>query len=541
MSGLGSLSSSSDPRDGGRISFPHGRWNAGEFFNWYQNPDTLKRIARIQIRKEGSPVPHRFIIVCAISEDGKKGAFYRFDRRPNIGPAYVVAKATQSEHCGLAKDDYEVVKDPSTFSSAICEVELIFQKRVDLSSIVKACFAISQDPDARNYSLQQYNCFFFSWTLLMVVSRKSLPYRVPEYVVVKPLCLKRIPALTERIVNRAANVLQDIILKMTAKFHASSTKKLVSGLGPLEKIAWGLPTSSLQAILEGLFRTHFHINLKGKLSTHIKEAISQRGEKTWNAVLSSRLSSEKLDTKLWLDDMRNIISEAMSEELYSGLWDGILSAISGGHEEEELPPGDSDIKLPFPVVGKQAAQLSVIWKWVMPSMLLAAKNAASGQASGTSEDNAKMFDLAWSGGAKAALETAKSVVARTRSQFKDQDQHDRLWEAVWEMWDECERATKEIARKGALKVIDKVVQDIAGMAAQSFTLAMRSTELETVKAYVFKKNRLEPEPIELTSLTLDVHMQNVMRENVVGGQSLEDVKKKIGTIWEESRKHQNQV
>ncbi|QRV80100.1 hypothetical protein RhiJN_08115 [Ceratobasidium sp. AG-Ba] len=526
-----SFASSSLKNSETRIEFPENRWDAGPFFKWYKSPDTLKRISKLEIRMTQKVVPHRFVIAHMVSEDGAQTAVYRFDRRPNVLPHHVLLTVHRG-HSGPAKDEYTVVED-SSYEDAVCEVTLDFSsKRVDLSSIIKTCFVISQNPNARNYELRKYNCFFFSWTILMVVAREFLPYRVPVYETIRPLCYEQLPGLTSRITARAVDLLQAIILDMTSKFHSKSNEKLESGLGPLEKAAWGLPTHTLRGILDTLFRTQLRFGMREKLSKHIEEAIVTRAESVWSTVLSSRLSPEKLDSKLWLYDMQVIIEQELTDELYRGLWDGILSAIAGGQELEQLPPGDSDIKLPVPVVGKQAAQLSVIWKWAIPALLLGAKDAALGQPSSCREHNKIMFDLAWSGGAKAAIETAKSVVRRTRSQFTNKKRHDRLWSAVWEIWDTCEREAWKFSQERALAVIDAVVEDIVKTGAENFKSAMESTKLESIEGHFYNKAELQHEPITLTSLTLESGIQKIMYKNVASAKDLTDVKKMIGIVWE---------
>ncbi|QRV97166.1 hypothetical protein RhiJN_25185 [Ceratobasidium sp. AG-Ba] len=467
------------------------------------------------------------------STDGTRTSVYRFDRRPSVGTISVLSStALRGGDSGPAKDEYMVDVESSNFSRAQCEVEIIFRGRADLSSIIKACFGIAQDPQARNYSLQKYNCFFFSWTILMVVSREHLPYRVPTYDIVEPRCHARIPDLTATIVNQAVDLLQGIVLEMTSKFRSMNNKELKSGMSPFERLVWKLPTKFLQTIWKRLFRLQLYLGMREKLEKHIEEAINQRVKGVWSAVLSSRLTPDLLDANLWLRDMKEVVEPAMIAELYSVLWDGILSAIAGGQETQELMSGDSSIELPFSLVGKRAAQLGLVWKSVLPSMLIAARDAAIGKSSGGREENARMFDLAWSSGAEAALKTAQSVVARTRSQFKHKDRHDRLWSAVWEMWDGCLSATQDIARQRALEVIDQVVQNVVGTGVATFMEAMQSTELEKVEARVFDKAESTYQNIELTGLSLGHRMQEIIHKDVVGQDALDEVKRTMGAIWE---------
>ncbi|KAG8711100.1 hypothetical protein FRC08_016308 [Ceratobasidium sp. 394] len=311
MSALGSLSNSisgSKKQEPKSIHFPTGRWYSGPMFEWYNGPSTLRNIDKLQIRKEDSrPVPHRFIIAYMVSEDRTRTSIYRFDRRPSVSASAVVGATLLNNDSGLAKDEYIVDVEPSSFQSAQCEVEICFQGRVDLISIITACYAIAQDKQARNYSLQKYNCFFFSWTILMLVSREQLPYTMPAVNLVESRVLRQLPRLTETIVDEVISVFQDIILAMTSTFHTKSTGDLVAGMSLLERAIWSLPTQVIQVFLKQMFRLQLHMGLRGRLIQHMTIAIKQRIEIVWSATMSTHLTPELLNHNLWPQDMNEVI------------------------------------------------------------------------------------------------------------------------------------------------------------------------------------------------------------------------------------------
>ncbi|KAF8597267.1 hypothetical protein BDV93DRAFT_37147 [Ceratobasidium sp. AG-I] len=181
MSGLGS-SSSSYTKDHSPIPilFPTKRWDSGPMFDWYHQPDTLRRVDKLQIRIDTSgAVLHRFILAYVSDETGTRNSIYRFDRRPDSKAVSVLNAAIRDTDSGIAKDEYIVGAGVSTFENTQCEVELSFGTHADLMEIVKACHGMSQDDQAKNYTLRRYNCFFFSWTILLFVAQRHLPYENP--------------------------------------------------------------------------------------------------------------------------------------------------------------------------------------------------------------------------------------------------------------------------------------------------------------------------------------------------------------------------
>ncbi|KAG8733888.1 hypothetical protein FRC10_012102, partial [Ceratobasidium sp. 414] len=470
-----------------------------------------------------------------VSEDRSRTSIYRFDRRPSVSASAVVGATLFHGDSGLAKDEYVVDIESSSFQSAQCEVEICFQGRVDLISIIKSCYAIAQDEQARNYSLQKYNCFFFSWTILMLVSRNQLPYTVPSVNLVESRVLSHLPQLTETVVDEAISLFQGIILDMTSTFRAKGTGDLVAGMSVLERAIWSLPTRVIQAFWQRTFRLRLRMGMRDRLTKHIAAAIKHRIEVVWSATMSTHLTPELLDNNLWLQDINEIVGPRLTMEIYNVLWDGILTAIAGDLElVPDVLEGDSTIPLPSSLAGKRAAQLTLVWNAVLRALLMSTRDAAHGQSSGKQEDNGKMFDMAWSGANSAILAAAKQTVARTRAHFKHKGKHGVMWNSVWSMWDECWTTAHAIAKPRALDVIDRVVEDIVATSVGSFVEAMQEAESVTVEARVLAEDKSGYLSLRLTSSSLGHHMQNIIRKDVVGAEAFEDVKKTMGNIWGKS-------
>jgi hypothetical protein len=56
-----------------------------------------------------------------------------------------------------------------------CAVELHWQgeQTIDLLFVLSVCFRIHNDPWAKRYTLQHYNCYFLSWTIIMIIVRNT--------------------------------------------------------------------------------------------------------------------------------------------------------------------------------------------------------------------------------------------------------------------------------------------------------------------------------------------------------------------------------
>lgn len=53
-------------------------------------------------------------------------------------------------------------------------LEVNFQEEVDLMHVLEICYNIQKDDRARTYTLQRYNCYFFCWCVLTVLTRECM-------------------------------------------------------------------------------------------------------------------------------------------------------------------------------------------------------------------------------------------------------------------------------------------------------------------------------------------------------------------------------
>ncbi|KAH7318846.1 hypothetical protein B0J17DRAFT_724172 [Rhizoctonia solani] len=145
-----------------RIEFD-GEWTKGDaLFDWYQRHSHTP-IESMQLRKEQkAPFFHEYVTF-RLSD----GTCFRIDRR-QLPDERSPMGCTQHEGVE-AYDTIEQIADleDSMYNASNCLVQLDFTVDVELNLIIGICRAIYERPDTRNYTVQRYNCYFYSQTIVM--------------------------------------------------------------------------------------------------------------------------------------------------------------------------------------------------------------------------------------------------------------------------------------------------------------------------------------------------------------------------------------
>ncbi|KAF8328624.1 hypothetical protein F5887DRAFT_844623, partial [Amanita rubescens] len=137
----------------------------GPVFDWYRMQPTT-RFRALQYRKERQkPFCHEFIIVKLVD-----GPICRFERMgdPN-DPAKAVTRTGSA-----AYDMAQYFREPKwdeldEKSDVVAEIE--FSRGFDLLDVLSICYAIHEHHEAKHYTLQRYNCYFLSWTIMSCLAR----------------------------------------------------------------------------------------------------------------------------------------------------------------------------------------------------------------------------------------------------------------------------------------------------------------------------------------------------------------------------------
>ncbi|KAF8593125.1 hypothetical protein BDV93DRAFT_461802 [Ceratobasidium sp. AG-I] len=470
-----------------RIRFPAERWDSGPIFDWYSQADTLKQIRMLQIFVDSSgPVPHRFIIAHMTNGDRNLESIYRLDRRPDAAPTTVMSAIVLDNGTGIAKDEYIINVDASSFEHAQCEVELSFDPPVDLAAIIKACYGITRHESARNYSLLQYNCFFFSWTILMVVARHHRPYELPTSEEILSRFTTHIPRLTNSITEEFMRLSAEYVIDAVTILRARDNTALLAGFGPLERLLWAVPTDLLRIACLVFPKPQFHLGLRAQLKNTLAAGLVKRGETLYATTRSKDRTTEIINNHLWLEQVETVVRPGVERGVAEVLWDGILEVIEELLGEEPPEQSESEQTLKFSVFGVKTAQLLAVWDAAIPAGLKAAREAVRSRPQDVDLlDNNKMFDLMWFAARDGAKAAARGLVDRTRWQIPDKRRHDLLWRAIWNMWDECWQAAHLQVRTKGIAVLERIVLDLVNTGVGLMIESMQHSKSTTMQVRVF--------------------------------------------------------
>ncbi|KAK7436029.1 hypothetical protein VKT23_019331 [Stygiomarasmius scandens] len=535
------------------LPIPSKAWGEDVIFDWYNhlhgNNPAATAINKLQIRKDTSGVHHRFLLLYMQDK-----TIHRLDRHPdrfneedparNIDVLKNRPVQTKDELiCDLAADQESLTRALQTNN----EIELCLDGKIDLKVVLSACFAISKDRDAKMYTLFAHNCFFFSWTILMVVSRCCLPYVIP----LREQLLKRanhyIHQLTNTIVDEAVTLFLDLVVETVTIFRnkAQTIENIYKGMHPMVNLAWSLPTGVLQTSWRQMFSARLHFGLKTQLKQHISEVLKKRAIELCTNVLQRHNMPFLMDRHLWLKELHKIVGPAVQAEVINILWGAIFDAISGGFGEVDESMLADDPNLRFSFLGKRAAQFYAVWNAALHGGLKKAREVAeeveeevrksreeeiaqiwkesdgnrdilagkmSSYESVSRVHNEKMFNLAWDAAQQGALESAKAVAEATRDQMKQKDIRDCMWKEIWNVWPACWDEARRTACKKSIDTIDRIALKLL-----ETVMEVVIDELGDSKSYIMAKIQVSDSygaPVELAKIVVPAFFRDKNDEQI---------------------------
>ncbi|KAG8734815.1 hypothetical protein FRC10_011399 [Ceratobasidium sp. 414] len=161
-----------DPKDPVRLQFPGG-WPSRDsaVFRWY-DIQPYKYFQKLQYLKERHSVGHEYIVLLLQDEGGHAtNWFCRLERTadPSQQLASIGDGGTEAfDYIKSSNDDFQVV---TRDSSLVAEVTL--PRAFDLYDVLAICSALSEHERAHRYTLQQFNCYFFSWAIILMLARRA--------------------------------------------------------------------------------------------------------------------------------------------------------------------------------------------------------------------------------------------------------------------------------------------------------------------------------------------------------------------------------
>ena len=147
-------------------------WARGPVIEWYdrrrRKGSTLTQ--KLQLRRDPlAPYYHEYIVV--FTQDGHT---YRIDRRPDTdAPFDTIMKAGCKPYDTIQTIGSRSLSELEKSSNCVVELRWRGKLKIDLLFVLSICFALRQDQRAKQYTLQRYNCYFLSWTIIMVAVRQA--------------------------------------------------------------------------------------------------------------------------------------------------------------------------------------------------------------------------------------------------------------------------------------------------------------------------------------------------------------------------------
>jgi hypothetical protein len=140
----------------------------GPVYDWYFERKGVS-IKVLEHRKEYDTFQHEYILVELVD-----GSMFRIDRRPDPDVPIDTIMRTGCD----AFDTIEMVSSKGDLppSNIVASFETsINPTALDCLFILRICYAVKQGRTTWRYTLQNFNCYFLSWTIFMICTRKAAP------------------------------------------------------------------------------------------------------------------------------------------------------------------------------------------------------------------------------------------------------------------------------------------------------------------------------------------------------------------------------
>ncbi|EUC60766.1 hypothetical protein RSOL_364780 [Rhizoctonia solani AG-3 Rhs1AP] len=203
------LSNKRDPTAKCRLRFSKVFLDPTDDISKWHDQQQSTRFHTIQYRKERTGVGHEFILLLLQRERGSDVDCYcRVER---VGDPEHLTQVIYID--GTIAEDYIQaipLSDPSSASlthNSDVVVEITFPQTFMLRDVLAICCGISNHFRARRYTLQQYNCYFFSWTVILALARACMNWESS-------------PSITEHVNNIRDRMMQSIYEQGPTRFHS---------------------------------------------------------------------------------------------------------------------------------------------------------------------------------------------------------------------------------------------------------------------------------------------------------------------------------
>ncbi|KAJ8080718.1 hypothetical protein PM082_017552 [Marasmius tenuissimus] len=570
----GNTETSHSPKHSSRkeepLVFDVGSWkdnpDDSQVHQWYRklSGDSIK-IDKLQMWKSNTneTFTHRFVALRMLD-----GIVHRLDRRAATqGDPAILSGLSSRTRVGQvpATDQMEVDVDFEDLEKTNkLEMEISLEGDVKLIVVLLTCYAISKHPEGNAYDIREHNCFFFSWTILMVATRHRLDIKTPT----RSVLMERfdgkdhLPVLARSVVVIAVNVFRDLVLMAIATFRDQQQedneegKTIRKGMPLSARILWGLPKGVLEGFGKRVLDAKLPLGLRETLDSQVQMVVREKAPELYKRILLRIDIPVNSRDRLWIDEgVSEIIRAEVQAVLMDLLWPAIVKAITQGFGTNidsasgianEVVKGKNWWFAP-----KRTVQLWAVQNAALHGGLRAVESAAEGEAaevvraeaegkSNVSEQlqalNAGMFDLAWNSARGGALSYAKDAVKATSGSLnpKHHDTTDAKWNTIWKVWDKCWAKACKDARNKALEGLDTVVDAVLNASVKVVLEELGSGSSQpTVKVHETGKFKLFGLQLgsesRRTILELQKHMQKSMKRAKFG--RADELQRTMAEIW----------
>ncbi|KAG9080492.1 hypothetical protein FRC06_006516 [Ceratobasidium sp. 370] len=519
--------------------FPLG-WDGlnGPLFDWYREL-SCQQINRLQIRKDSSgAVPHRFIVAHLIDH-----SIQRFDRRlksKNSGEIGIISLLKTSTIETV--DEIEMVEPstrPSLEAQTKCEVDLYLAGDMSILAILSACYGISRDDYAHNYALLRYNCYFFSWTILAIVSRLKIPNSIPQTPQVFARIEPRLEALTVTLANGLSQAVIGMVLDTVTAFNRGvGYMTLMRGSSWIDTVIWSMPMRFLRFVMRNMMKFRLHPNL----IPHIQKQLFSELVPKLKLMLESKLHAHpipaNLHNSLWLSEVQGVVERAIRAETTNTVWDVMWDTLGGAGSDInvfEVARDVSQARIDEGHGGNEA-QFSAIWNAALYAALPAVRRSAHGRVPDGTTTRETIFDDAWCSARDSALEAAQGVVRATAAKLNNKTR-DVLWEKVWAVWNQTWEVSQGRARQSVLSSVNTMANALVHSVVEAVLLEIGGPHLRIAPVTVNVEDEATSVPssnMHMTHAELQDLIQKLIRESS-REQDSHSIATAMGRVWKISR------
>ncbi|EUC61192.1 hypothetical protein RSOL_387020, partial [Rhizoctonia solani AG-3 Rhs1AP] len=266
---------------------------------WHRQQPS-RRFRTIQYRKERTGVGHEFILLLLQRDPG--GDVDCYCRVERVGDAEHLAQVVCID--GTIAEDYihaiplSDARSANLTDNSDAVAEITLPQTFMLRNVLAICYVISNHYRAKRYTLQQYNCYFFSWTVILALGRACMNWDTSA-------------SIPEHVSNIHDRIMESIYDQGPARFHSVvyivSNNTLASHENeehPLDQAisAWlcssGLADSIATALKGVLWADRLHFRLIEAISGELQELAS----KSVNLTTCNEAQSEGMDSPVIQDN-----------------------------------------------------------------------------------------------------------------------------------------------------------------------------------------------------------------------------------------------